>query len=100
MEEKQSSRMAINKRSGYNYLDWQLEQYEKDMIMSGYVLSSKPIPDLLQNCDLPPPLKFFSPIGDDDEKKKLKVRSSSVNPIPTAATLLSQISSPDHPPPR
>ncbi|KAJ3704920.1 hypothetical protein LUZ61_008625 [Rhynchospora tenuis] len=87
MEEKQSSRIPINKRG---YLDWQLDQYEKEMIMSGYVLSHKPIPDLLQNCDLPPPLKFFSPIGEDD---KLKARSSSLSP--TTAPLLSQISSPD-----
>ncbi|XP_078156898.1 uncharacterized protein LOC144552779 [Carex rostrata] len=88
MEEKQSSWMAINKRG---YLDWQLEQYEKEMIMGGYVVSSKPNPDLLQNCDLPPPLKFFSPIGDDE---KLKARSSYVSPT---ASLLSQISSPDPP---
>jgi hypothetical protein len=88
MEGKQSSWMAIKKRG---YLDWQLEQYEKEMIMGGYVLSSKPIPDLLQNCDLPPPLKFFSPIGDDE---KLKARSSSLSPT---APLLSHISSPDPP---
>lgn len=88
MEEKQSSRAAINKRG---YLDWQLEQYEKEMIMSGYVLSHKPIPDLLQNCDLPPPLKFFSPIGDDE---KLKARSSSLSP---STPLLSRITSPDPP---
>lgn len=86
MEEKQSSWMAINKRG---YLDWQLEHYEKEMIMGGYVVSSKPNPDLLQNCDLPPPLKFFSPIGDDE---KLKARSSSVS---ATASLLSQISSHD-----
>ncbi|KAJ4745151.1 transmembrane protein [Rhynchospora pubera] len=89
MEEKQSARVPINKRG---YLDWQLDQYEKEMIMSGYVLSNKPIPDLLQNCDLPPPLKFFSPIGEDD---KLKPRSSSLG---STAPLLSHISSPDlHP---
>ncbi|OAY64380.1 uncharacterized protein LOC109727846 [Ananas comosus] len=40
------------------------------MLMSGNVLSARAVPDLLQNCDLPPPLKLFSPVADDEEKKR------------------------------
>ncbi|KAJ3676932.1 hypothetical protein LUZ60_002656 [Juncus effusus] len=65
MEEEQTSYQSVNKKG--SCFDWQLEGYEKEMFMSGYVLSHKPIPDLLQNCDLPPPLKIFSPIADHEE---------------------------------
>ncbi|XP_072972545.1 uncharacterized protein [Typha angustifolia] len=65
MDEKQSFRPLAPTKRGF--LDWQLENYEKEMFMAGYAISNRSITDLLQNCDLPPPLKLFTPL-DEDEK--------------------------------
>lgn len=61
------------------FLDWQPDGHlEKEMLL-GFDLSKRSslcAGDLLQNCDLPPPLKLFSPVEQDD--KKAVLRSSGV----------------------
>nr|CAD1826312.1 unnamed protein product [Ananas comosus var. bracteatus] len=56
MEEEEEKKQASRAQSKRGCLDWQLsEQYERDMLMSGYVLSARPL---------------FSPVADDEEKKR------------------------------
>ncbi|KAJ0978142.1 hypothetical protein J5N97_013616 [Dioscorea zingiberensis] len=47
------------------FLDWQFENYEKELLMGNETQQQRQrlagAADLLQNCDLPPPIKFFSP---------------------------------------
>ncbi|XP_008805917.1 uncharacterized protein LOC103718746 [Phoenix dactylifera] len=68
MDEKPASRPPTKK----GWFDWQFEHHDKEMLM-GFEFSNRTsgAADLLQNCDLPPPLKLFSSIEDDDKKNKI-----------------------------
>lgn len=81
MDERPSSRPPNKK----GWFDWQFEHYDREMLV-GFELSnrSSSIANLLQNCDLPPPLKLFSPIEDDDKKK------NKINTIDSAPLLVPQ----------
>ncbi|KAH7655545.1 hypothetical protein IHE45_18G019100 [Dioscorea alata] len=58
------------------FLDWQFENYDKEYLV-GAVIPKKQqqASSLLQNCDLPPPVKYFSPAEFADCDKKLKKRT-------------------------
>lgn len=73
MDEKPASRPPKK-----GLFDGQFEHYDKEMLL-GFEFSYRTsgAADLLQNCDLPPPLKLFSPIEDDDKKKKITTISST-----------------------
>ncbi|XP_008775876.2 uncharacterized protein LOC103696119 [Phoenix dactylifera] len=81
MDERPSSRPPTKK----GWFDRQFEHCDKEMLM-GFELSnrSSSVADLLQNCDLPPPLKLFSLIEDDD-KKTLVPQNSLPKPAPSKA---------------
>ncbi|XP_029124399.1 uncharacterized protein [Elaeis guineensis] len=86
MDEKPASRPPTKKK----LFDWQVGHYNKEMLM-GFDLSNRTsgATDLLQNCDLPPPLKLFSPIEDDEKKNKITAINSTPlvpqNSLPTPA---------------
>ncbi|WOL19954.1 hypothetical protein Cni_G28756 [Canna indica] len=65
------------------FLDWQ--HLEREMLL-GFDLSQRSS-DLLQNCDLPPPLKLFSPVEQDDNESAVVTCtiSQQQNPSPIPA---------------
>ncbi|KAJ0984576.1 hypothetical protein J5N97_002932 [Dioscorea zingiberensis] len=66
------------------FLDWQFENYEKELLMGTETQERRQrlagAADLLQNCDLPPPIKIFSPSMFEDCDKKMKESMSTTLP--------------------
>ncbi|KAG1342320.1 hypothetical protein COCNU_05G005490 [Cocos nucifera] len=79
MDERPSSRPPTKK----GWFDWQFEHHDKEMLV-GFELSNRSsgVADLLQNCDLPPPFKLFSPIEDDDKKNQVDTMGSAPLVVP------------------
>ncbi|XP_039145015.1 uncharacterized protein LOC120282302 [Dioscorea cayenensis subsp. rotundata] len=55
------------------FLDWQFENYDKEYLVGAVIPKKQQQASLLQNCDLPPPVKYFSPTEFAD--KQLKERT-------------------------